>query len=171
MERLFDLDFQLIHDAVLTLISVFVLVLVASYCLFNPVREFLNKRREGIKNDLDTAAKDKEDAAALKAEYEQKLGGINKEAEEILAEARKKAVANETKIVNEAKAEAARIIERAHVEAELEKKKAVDDMKQEIISVASMMAGKVVAASMNTEIQNTLVDETLKEMGDRTWLS
>lgn len=171
MERLFDLDFQLIHDAVLTLISVFVLVLVASNCLFNPVREFLNKRREGIKNDLDAAAKDKADSAALKAEYEQKISEINKEAEAILAEARKKAVANETKIVNEAKAEAARIIERAHVEAELEKKKAVDDMKQEIISVASMMAGKVVAASMNTEIQNTLIDETLKEMGDRTWLS
>lgn len=171
MERLFDLDFQLIHDAVLTLISVFVLVLVASNCLFNPVREFLKKRQEGIRNDLDTAAKDKAEAAALKAEYEQKLGGIDKEAEAILAEARKKAVANETKIVNEAKAEAARIIERAHVEAELEKKKAADDMKQEIISVASMMAGKVVAASMNAEIQKTLVDETLKEMGDRTWLS
>lgn len=171
MERLFDLDFQLLFDSVLTLISVFVLVLVASNLLFNPVREFLKKRQEGIKNDLDAASKDKEDAAALKAEYEQKIREINKEAEEILSEARKKALANESKIVDDAKAEAARIIERAHVEADLEKKKAVDDMKQEIISVASMMAGKVVAASMNTEIQNTLVDETLKEMGDRTWLS
>lgn len=171
MERLFDLDLQLLADSVLTLIAVFVLVLVASYNLFNPVREFLKKRQEGIKHDLDFAAQNKEEAEGLKAEYEQKIRDINKEAEEILSEARKKALANENKIVDEAKAEAARIIERAHVEAELEKKKAVDDMKQEIISVATMMAGKVVAASINTEIQNRLVDETLKEMGDRTWLS
>ena len=67
--------------------------------------------------------------------------------------------------------EAARIIERAGREVELEKKKALDDMKQEIISIASLMAGKVVAASIDTTIQDTLIDETLKEMGESTWQS
>lgn len=171
MERLFDLDFQLLHDAALTLIAVFVLVLVASYKLFNPIREFLKKRQERIRNDIETAERDKTQALSFKDEYETKLKDINKEAEEILSDARKKAVVNQNKIVDEAKVEASRIIERAKVEAELEKKKAVDDMKQEMISIASLMAGKVVAASINTEIQNTLVDETLKEMGDSTWLS
>ena len=56
-------------------------------------------------------------------------------------------------------------------EAELEKKHAMDDMKQEMITVAAMMAQKVVAASIDTNIQSTLVDETLKEMGESTWLS
>ena len=55
---------------------------------------------------------------------------------------------------------------------ELEKhKKALDDMKQEIISIASVMAGKVVAASINTTVQDALIDETLKEMGESTWQS
>ena len=44
-------------------------------------------------------------------------------------------------------------------------------MKQEMISIASLMAGKVVAASIDTNIQNSLIDETLKEMGESTWLS
>lgn len=171
MERLFDLDFQLLHDAVLTLIAVFVLFLVASYNLFNPVREFLKKRQDRIRNDIDTAEKEKAEAISLREEYEAKLKDINKEAEEILSAARKKAVENENKIVDEAKVEASHIIERAKVEAELEKKKAVDEVKTEMISIASVMAGKVVAASINTEIQNTLVDETLKEIGDSTWLS
>ena len=56
-------------------------------------------------------------------------------------------------------------------EAELEKKHAMDDMKQEMITVASLMAQKVMAASINTEIQSTLVDETLREMGESTWQS
>ena len=47
----------------------------------------------------------------------------------------------------------------------------MDDMKQEMITVASLMAQKVMAASINTEIQSTLVDETLREMGESTWLS
>jgi len=69
----------------------------------------------------------------------------------------------------EAKEEAARIIRRANEEAELEKKRVMDEMKQEMIEIASMMAGKVVAASIDTTIQDALVEETLKEMGDTTW--
>lgn len=171
MVRLFDLDMQLVHDTVLLAISVFVLFLVMSYNLFNPARKMLKGRQEKIKEDIDTAAADKEDAAALKAEYEEKLKNIDKEAEVILSEARQKALKNETRIVDEAKEEAARIIRRANEEAELEKKRVMDDVKKEMIEVASMMAGKVVAASIDTAIQDTLVDETLKEIGDSTWLN
>ena len=74
-------------------------------------------------------------------------------------------------MIVEAKEEASRIVKRAQEEAELEKKHAMDDMKQEMITVAAMMAQKVVAASIDTNIQSTLVDETLKEMGESTWLS
>ena len=73
------------------------------------------------------------------------------------------------RIVNEAKEEAARIVKHAQEEALLEKKHAMNDMKQEMITVASLMAQKVVASSITAEIQSTLVDETLKEMGDSTW--
>ncbi|MCI9664350.1 MAG: F0F1 ATP synthase subunit B [Lachnospiraceae bacterium] len=169
--RLFDLDLQLLADAGLMMISIFVLFLFASYFLFNPAREFLKKRQDKIRGELEGAAKDKEDAAALKAEYEDKLKNIDKEADEILSDARKRALANENKIVADAKEEAARIIERARVEAELEKQKAADDVKREMVVIASMMAGKVVRASIDTSIQESLVNETLKEIGESTWLS
>ena len=142
MSRLFDLDLQLLADSVLTMIAVLVLFVLASYLLFNPVREFLKKRQDKIKS-----------------------------ADEILSAARKKALANEAKIVAEAKEEAARIIARANEEATLEKKRAVDDVKKEMITIASAMAAKVVSASIDTTIQDSLVEETLKEMGDTTWLS
>lgn len=171
MDRLFGLDMQLLMDALQIGVSVFVLFLLGSYLLFNPVRKMLKDRQEGIKKNIDDANADKESAAALKAQYEEKLKGIDKEAEQILSEARQKALKNEAKMIEEAKEEAARIIERANEEAVLEKKRAVDEVKQEMIAVASMMAAKVVAASIDTSIQNTLVEETLKEMGDSTWQS
>lgn len=169
--RLFDLDLQLLADAALMIIAVFVLFLVASYFLFNPVREMLAKRKEKIKSELDDAAKDKENAALLREQYEEKLKNIDKEADEILSDARKRALENENKIVAEAKEEAARIIDRAKVEAELEKQKAADDVKREMVVLASMMAGKVVKASIDTTIQESLVNETLKEIGESTWQS
>ena len=168
---LFNLDAQLLFDTALLAIAVFFLVLAMSYLLFNPARKMLKDRQERIANDIDSAKEDKESAAALKAEYEAKLKEVDKEAEGILAEARQKAMKNQAKIIDEAKEEASRIVKRAQEEAELEKKHAMDDMKQEMISVAAMMAQKVVAASIDTNIQSTLVDETLKEMGESTWLS
>ena len=171
MERLFDLDLQLLHDAVLTLISVLVLFGVMSYFLFNPARDFLEKRRNKIAQDLSEASLQKEEALALKQEYDEKLGAVDKEAEEILKEARKKALATENRIVAEAKEEAARIIARANDEAVLAKQKVADDVKKEMVSLASVMAGKVVAANINTAVQESLIDETLKEIGESTWLN
>ena len=135
MTRLFNLDFQLLHDTVLLAIAIFFLFLALSYLLFNPVRKMLKDRQEKIATDIDTALADKKDAAALKAEYEAKLKNIDKEAEQILSEARQKA------------------------------------LKQEMITVASMMAAKVVAANIDATVQDTLVEETLKEMGESTWQS
>ena len=171
MDRLFDLDMQLVHDTILLAIAIFFLFLAFSYLLFNPVRKMLQDRQLKIQTELSDAAADKNDAAALKQQYEEKLKGVDKEAEAILSDARARALKNEAKIVDDAKAEAARIIARANEEAVLEKKRVADEVKQEMITVAAAMAAKVVSANIDINIQNQLVDQTLKEMGDSTWLS
>jgi len=170
-ERLFDLDMQLLFDSGLTLIAVITLFFILSNFLFNPARKFLEDRKARIQGDIDAAQNEKEDALALKAEYEEKLKDVDKEVERILSEARQKAIANENKIIADAKEEAAAIIARANEEAELEKKRVVDEVKQEMITVASLMAGKVVSGNIDTTVQDSLIEETLKEIGDSTWLS
>lgn len=171
MDKIFGLDPQLLHDTILLALAVLLLFTLMSYLLFNPARKMLKDRQERIKNDIDTARSDKEQAAAQKAEYDAKLKGIEKEAEEILSDARQKALKNEARIVDEAREEAARIIKRANEEALLEKKRIMDEAKQEMIMIASMMAGKVVKSSIDTTIQDALVEETLKEIGENTWQS
>lgn len=171
MERLFNLDAQLLFDAAILAISVFVMFTFLSYLLFNPVRDMLKKRQDRVKNDIQTAEENRDEALKLKADYEARIRNIDKEAEVILAEARQKALKNEAKILDDAKEEAARMIARANAQIELEKKKAADDMKREMISIASLMAEKVVKASMTADIEEQLVEDTLKEIGDQTWLS
>ena len=119
MSRLFDLDWQLLADSCLMIIAIFFLFLILSYFLFNPARKMLNGRKEKIQNELEIARQAMENAQSLKAEYEAKLKEADKEAEGILSEARKKALASENAIVAQAKEEAARVLDRARVEAEL----------------------------------------------------
>ena len=168
---LFGLDPQLIFDVLLMGIALLALFIIASNLLFNPARELLKSRQDKIAKDISDAKEASESAAALKAEYESKLKNIDKEAEAILSEARQKALKSEQRIVDEAKEEARRIVKHAQNEAVLEQKRAMDDVKKEIITVAALMAEKVVSASIDTTVQEELVEETLKEMGDSTWLS
>lgn len=171
LSRLFDLDFQLLADSVLMIIAMFFLFMFASHFLFNPVRDMLENRKAKIKGELDQAATDQAEAAKVRALYEEKLHQVDKEAEAILADARKRGLDNEAKIVAEAREEATRIIDRAKNEAELEKQKMADEVKREMIAVASIMAARVVQANIDTDAQHELIEKTLKEIGDSTWLS
>lgn len=169
LNRIFGLDAQWLADVCITLVAVLILFVLLSYLLFNPARNLLAQRQAKIQADLDAAAKDKEDAIAFKAEYDAKVQSANAKVDEILAEGRKKAMKKEADIVAEAQEEAARITQRANKEIELEKSKLRDEVKKEMISVASMMAGKFVAESMDDKKQAQLVDEALNEIGDDTW--
>ena len=103
MSRLFDLDWQLLADSCLMIIAIFVLVLALSYFLFNPARKLLNDRKEKIRGELEEAKTSQEKAAELKEQYEAKLKDIDKEAEDILSDARRRALQNEERIVAQAK--------------------------------------------------------------------
>ena len=169
--RIFGLDPQLLFTLVFQGIAIFILFMAASYLLLDPVRKILNDRKERVMKDQRDAARNKEEAVRMKDEYDGKLKDIYKVAEQILSDSRKKALQRENQIIADAKNEASRIIESARQEAELEKKRVKDEVKQEMISVASLMSEKIVAASMDEAKQNALIEQTLEEMGDDTWLN
>ncbi len=169
--RIFGLDAQLLFDILIQGFAVFLLFIFLSYVLIEPVKKILADRQAKIAGDIAEAQKDRKDAAEMKALYDDKIKKADEEAGEILATARKRAVKNEESIVASAKEEAARIISRANQEAVLEKNRVSDEVKQEIIGVATAMAGKFVENAMDDAKQAELIDATLREMGDDTWQS
>lgn len=170
-DYIFGLDPQLLVDSAITILAMFFVFLLLSYLLFNPARNLMEKRQEGIREQMETAAREKQDAIQFKAEYDEKIKNVQKETDEILSEARKKALKKESVMLEEAREEAAQIVAHANREVELEKSKVKDEMKQEIINVATAMAGKIVASSLDESKQSQLLADTLEEMGDETWLS
>ena len=153
--RIFGLDIQLGFDVIMQGIAVFIMFALLSYILFEPVRKILEDRKNRIADEIDQAAADQAEAAKLNA---------------LMAQARKKALKREEEIVAGAKEEAARIIESANHEAELARINAQDQMKQEMVKMAVLMAGKFIQNQMDEKDQNAFVDQTLQEMGDKTWL-
>lgn len=169
--RIFGLDAQLLFQLVFQGIAIFILFMAASYLLLDPVRKILNDRKERVMKDQRDAAQNKEEAVRMKEEYDGKLKDIDKTAEQILSDSKKKAMKRENEIIADAKEEAAKIIASARQEAELEKKRVQDEVKQEMISVAALMTEKIVGASIDADKQNELIEQTLEEMGDDTWLN
>ena len=181
-DYIFGLDPQLLVDSAITILAMFAMFLLLSHLLFNPARDLLEKRQAYIKEQLEKAeieyvlfdkvrpnptAQNVMDGAKLAKEN----CCVDKEAEQILSQTRKNAVKRENEIVDEAKAEAARIVDRANHDIELEKSKVKDDVKKEMVSVATVMAEKIVASSLDEEKQSQLIADTLEEMGEETWLS
>ena len=168
-DRIFGLDAQLLLNLAFQGIAIFLLFMAASYLLLDPVRKKLNDRKERVMQEQREALENREAAVRMREEYDGKLKEIDKVAEQILSDSRKKAMQRENEIIVNAKEEAGRIIAGARQEAELEQKRVNDEVKQEIISVASLLSEKLVASSLDEKKQNELIEQTLKEIGDDTW--
>lgn len=170
-DRIFGLDLQLGFDVLLQALCVLILFAFLSYLLFEPVKKILKDREKRVAAQVADAVKDREEAQKLREDYEAKLRDIEKEAHVILSDARKKSLEQEESIVAAAKEEASGIVQRANKEIDLEKSKVRDEVKNEMIDIAKVMAGKIVSESIDESKQESLITETLEEMGDDTWLS
>ncbi len=167
--RIIGFDPQLIFDSIITGINVFILFFALSYFLFNPVQKVLKNRSEKIKNELENAKAKEEAATALKAEYEEKLAKTRVEVESIMEDARKNAKKLSESIIEEAKVEAQNIVARGNKEIEQEKAKAVDDLKNQVITISTLLATKIIKENVNAKNNDSLFEETLNEIGATTW--
>ena len=158
-DRIFGLDAQLLLNLAFQGIAIFLLFMAASYLLLDPVRKILNDRKERVMREQREALENREAAVRMREEYDGKLKEIDKVAEQILGDSRKKALQRENEIIMNAKEEAGRIIAGARQEAELEQRRVNDEVKQEIISVASLLSEKLVASSLDREQQDALIEQ------------
>jgi len=169
--RLIGIDSQTIVQVVAHIVNVGILAIILHFLLRNPVKKFMKARADRIEGQLRQAEEDMTKASALRVEYEQKMRDIERERNEILDEARKTAVENGRRIVAEAKVEADAVKERTAANVELEWERARDELRMAVIEISAVMAEKLVSVSVDEESQGRLFDETMSELGGKTWRS
>lgn len=134
--------------------------------LFNPVMKMIDDRQKEI-DDLYKDAEDaKKDAQAKQQEYDRKLSAAQQTSEQLVREAVVRGQSREEEILRQANAQASAMMDKAADDIAREKKKAVNDAKDEISVIALSIAGKVVGRELNDADHARLVDGFIEELGE-----
>ena len=134
--------------------------------LLNPVKKVIAERKAKADSQIADAQKLRTEAEAMKAEYEQNLQNARTEAHQIVAAAQKTATARSEDLLGEARAQAAALKQKAEADIAQERKKAVNEVKDEIGGMAMEIASKVVEREIREADHKDLIDEFIKNVGE-----
>lgn len=134
--------------------------------LLNPVKKVVAERKAKADSQIADAEKLRTEAEAMKAEYEQNLQNARTEANQIVAAAQKTAAARSEELLGEARAQAAALKQKAEADIAQERKKAVNEVKDEIGGMAMEIASKVVEREIKETDHQDLIDEFIKNVGE-----
>jgi len=153
--------------ALFTLLNTLTIYFVAKKFLFVPVMKIIKERQQEIDNMYLEADQTKAQAQQLQAEYREKLENATQTSDRLVKEAMVRGQNREEEILRQANREADAIREKAVADIAREKKKALNEAKDEISSLAMAIAGKVVGVSLDAAQQEKLVDSFLEELGEQ----
>ena len=134
--------------------------------LLKPIKQVIADRKAKADSEIADAQKLRTEAEAMKAEYEQNLQNARTEANQIVAAAQKTATARSEELLGEARAQAAALKQKAEADIAQERKKAVNEVKDEIGCMAMEIASKVVEREIREADHKDLIDEFIKNVGE-----
>ena len=134
--------------------------------LFKPVMKMIDDRQKEIDGLYKDAEDAKKDAQAKQREYDRKLSAAQQTSEQLVREAVARGQSREEEILRQANAQASAMMDKAADDIAREKKKAVNDAKDEISVIALSIAGKVVGRELNDADHARLVDGFIEELGE-----
>jgi F-type H+-transporting ATPase subunit b len=148
------------------LCNLLIQIVIFKKFLLEPVHKVIAERKAKADSQIADAEKAREEAEAMKAEYEKNMADAKAEANGILSDAQKTATARSEAIVGEARSAAAQIKQKAEEDIALEKKKAINEVKDEIGGMAMEIASKVVEREIDQKDHQGLIDEFIKNVGE-----
>ena len=146
--------------------NLFIQLLIVKIFFLDKIKAILDQRREAADKEITDAQAANAEAQAIKATYEQNMKDAKAKADDILMNAQRTANSRSEEIISQAQAAAAQIKSKASADIEMEKKKAINDAKNEISGLAMAIAGKVVERELNAADQSAMIDNFINELGD-----
>ena len=147
--------------------NLFIQLLVVKIFFLDKIKAILDQRREAADKQITEAETAKSEALAIKKTYEQNMLEAKAKADDLLLTAQRTANSRSEEIISQAQQQAAQIKSKAAADIALEKKKAINEAKNEISDLAMAIAGKVVARELNAGDQADMIDRFIDELGDQ----
>ena len=146
--------------------NLFIQLLIVKIFFLDKIKAILDQRREAADKQITEAETAKSEALAIKQTYEQNMLEAKAKADDLLLTAQRTANSRSEEILAQAQQQAAQIKSKAAADIELEKKKAINEAKNEISDLAMAIAGKVVTRELNAGDQADMIDRFIDELGD-----
>ena len=145
--------------------NLFIQLFLAKKFFLDKVKAILDQRREAADKEITDAQAARAEAEVIKQTYEQIMKEARAKADDLLLNAQRTANSRSEEIIGQAQQAAAQIKQKAASDIEMEKKKAINDAKNEISGLALAIAGKVVARELNSADQEQMIDRFIDELG------
>ena len=147
-----------------TVVVFFVLLFVLRKWAWKPIIDGLQAREDGIKKNIEDAAKSREEAEELLEKYRAQLDDARKEAQKLIGEASTRAELLHVEKKKEVENEARAIIEKAKSEIELERQKVAQELRREVVEIAIAAASKVIGQSLKPEDHRDLIQSEIEKL-------
>ena len=146
--------------------NLFLQLILVKIFFLDKVKAILDQRRAAADQQITEAEAAKAEAMEIKETYEQNMLQAKAQASEILDRAQKTATTRGEEIIRQASVEAAQLKQKAAADIAMEKKKALNDAKDEISGVAMAIAEKVVERQLDSADHDKLINQFIDGLGD-----
>lgn len=146
--------------------ATFIVLLAVLYKVaWKPLVKMIDARDKVIAEGLEKAEKAREEAEALMAEQKEKMTKTHDEVKEILENSKKMAENTRKEIVDQAKAEADKIIERGKADIDRERQDSITELKKDISNLVVQATSKLIRMSVDEEKHRDLIEESIRKLG------
>ena len=149
------------------ILNLFITLAIVKIFFLDKIKAILDQRREAADKEITDAQAAKAEALQIKQTYEQNMKEAKAQASTIVERAQKTAVLRSEEIIRQANDEAVAIRAKASADIAQEKKKAINDAKDEIAGLSLAIAGKVVGRELTADDQKNLIDSFIDGLGDQ----
>lgn len=152
-------------NILVTICNTIITFLIVRKFLFKPVRKMLAARAEEVQAMYDQAEADRAEAAAMKKDYTDSIANAKAEAAQITQSATRRATVRSEEILAEASRQATDLKKKAEQSIEMERKKAMNEIKDEIADLSIMIASKVVEKDINEDDHKRMIEDFIDKVG------
>ena len=151
---------------IFTFCNLMIVFFFAKKFLLGPIKKMIDNRQKEIDDMYADAEKSVEDGNRFRDEYEEKLKVAREESDAIMRETVRNARLKEETIIREARDEASLILKRADEQIEMERRQAVNDIKNDVSGMAVDIAGAVLGRDIKAEEHSALIDSFIDSFGE-----
>lgn len=152
-------------NILVTMCNTLITFLIIKKLLFGPVRKMLAAREEEVQAMYDNAEQAQTEAENLRTEYTERLSKAKEEAAEIVGSATRRATVRSEEILKESSQQAAAMMKKAESTIEQERKKAMNELKDEVANLSVMIASKVVERDVKQADHDRFIEEFIDKVG------